>query len=279
MTAVTRNNWLLLLLASGLSLALLLTQPQPAPESSHTLSDLDIRTVRQIELSLGRAGQNAVQLQYEQKQWQLTSPLAVAADAHAVEEILRLATMPSHRQLDPTKLDLSALGLAPPLWRVRLDHAVFEIGGTEAISGQRYVLFKDQVHLIDDINTTRLDTNYADLVVRKLVPEQAQIRSLSLPDAQLGQREWLATQTQNQQLFQHWQHAEAQWLVRPTRLDYDDVHSRASLTLQQLNGDIISVDYLILSNGPQLQLIRPDLDLMYMLPQSAKHELLKPDDA
>ncbi|MGJ8668144.1 MAG: DUF4340 domain-containing protein [Oceanococcus sp.] len=274
MTSVARNNWILMLISGGLSLLLFMSSPEPDEAEPQTLSNIDPTEITHIRLALGRPGKTALELQKTNDQWMLTAPIALAVDPLAINEILRLASSNSHRQLDPEDIDRGKLKLDPPLWRVHLDQAVFEVGGREAISGHRYVGYAGQVHLIDDLNTTRLDNNYADLVARDLLAENFEITALRLPDAQNGSRDLSVSDTGSGGIFKNWAIAKAQWLVRPSKLDYQDVHSRVTVFMRDEKGASHSIDFLIRSSSPQLELIRPDLDLMYMLPGSAADELL-----
>lgn len=279
MNALARNNWILGLIAVGLSVALLLTQTDTQDETAQPLSDLNIDTISQIEMALGRPGETTLKLSKTDQGWQLVQPVQMPADPMAVAEILRLATSTSSRSMDPATLDLAKVKLDPPLWRINLGDAVFEVGDTEAISGQRYVRHGDKVFLVADLNPARLDNNYADLVVRDLLLGDDVITSLRLPDAQRGSRDLPAADDHNAALIARWQNAQAQWLVRPSQLDFQDVHDRATVFLQDASGQDYSVDFLIRSRSPRLELIRPDLNLMYMLPGSAAQELLALPDA
>lgn len=273
MSTLTRHNLILALLAVVLSMALLLTTPEPA-EDSVPISTLDPQSVSHIELALGRPGEAHLELNKTAAGWHLTHPVHLPADPMAVAEILRLASSHSSRSMPLDSLQLAPLQLDPPLWRIRFDDESFAVGGTEALSGQRYVLYGDKVYLVADLNPARLDNNYADLVVRDLLPDADSILSLRLPDAQKGSRDLPAADSNNSALTQRWSQTQAQWLVRPSTLDYDDVHARATVFLQDEKGLRYSVDFLIRSRSPRLELIRPDLDLMYMLPGSAAQELL-----
>ncbi len=279
MSSLSRQNGLLALLAALLSLVLLVTRPSPPQDSDQPISLLQPDAIQRIELALGRAGGSRLQLQRDEQGWMLTAPVRMPADPIAVGEILRLASSRSDRQMPAQEADLGKLRLAPALWHISLNDTRFEVGGTEAISGRRYVRQGDTIYLVADLNAARLDNNYADLVARDLLPQDGEITALRLPDPINGSREISAQQDAHAPLLQRWLQAQAQWLVRPTRLDYQDVHERATVFVRDAGGSTRSIDFLIRSRSPQLELIRPDLDLMYMLPGSASDELLQPPDA
>lgn len=264
MTKPNRINLVLGLIAALLTLILIAGAPQPEINPNQLLTDLDPQQVESIHLALGNGQAPTLQLTRKAEGWALTAPVQMPADDMAIGEILRLLTLTSARRIDPEQVDLAAIRMDPPLWRVSLDEQTFEIGGREALSGDRYVQHRGQIHLLADLNPARLDNNYADLVSRRLLFTDAQIQSIRLPDQDVTM-----LQDDSAELFARWRNAEAQWLVRPSKLDFEDVRQRVTVTLENA-----SVDFLIRSREPRLELIRPDLDLMYMLPASASQELL-----
>ncbi|ORE85235.1 hypothetical protein ATO7_15667 [Oceanococcus atlanticus] len=266
MNAVTRTNLTLGIIAALLSLILILHKPALQAPTTQRLSTAAPQQASSIQLSLGNGQPPTLILQRDEQAWTLNAPVRMRADDMAVNEILRLLSVSSQRTLDPSDTDLAAIRLDPPLWQVDIDEHRFAIGGTEALSGQRYVLYQGQIHLVGDLNAARFDNNYADLVDRSLLGEHGQIQSIRLP-----QGEVTLVQAGSAELFARWANAEAQWLVRPSKMDFDDVRERVTVRL-----DSASIDFLIRSREPRLELIRPDLDLMYMLPASASRELLEP---
>lgn len=267
---MSRNNQILAAIAVFLSLLLLVPHQDAPLEHDARLSPLSASEIEHIQLQLGGRSSAPLLLSRRQGGWQLDSPVSLPADEAAVGEILRLLSSTSQRALAADSLQLDKLMLAPPLWRVTLNQQQFEIGGTDAINGLRYVRVADTVHLVADLNPARFDNNYADLVVRDLLPDKAEISQIQLPDAQQGQRSIQLADDGAAALFERWRHARAQWLLRPNALDYQDVHSRVTLQL----ADGRSIDFLIRSLSPQVELIQPQLQLMYILPGSAREELL-----
>ena len=264
MSKQNRINLILALIAALLSLILIVDAPKPEVSPAQPVSELDPQQVQSIRLALGNGQPPTLELARDAQGWMLTAPVRMRADDMAIGEILRLLTLTSTRRIEPEQVDLAAVRLDPPLWRVSLDEQTFAIGRREALTGDRYVQFQDQIHLLSDLNPARFDNNYADLVSRRLLPAEQHIQSIRLPE-----QDMTLLQDGSAELFARWRNAEAQWLVRPSKLDFDDVRERVTITLENA-----SVDFLIRSREPRLELIRPDLDLMYMLPASASQELL-----
>lgn len=267
---MNRSNAILSVIVLSLAVLMWLTRPQMANPAVSTLSSIKPESVEQIKLELGGRDAPSIILSRQDAGWMLLQPIEMPADPAAVAEILRLLNSRSQQQLSIAEVDLKKLKLNPPLWRVSLDEQSFSIGGTDAINGYRYVGTNGQIHLVADLNANRFDNNYADLVSRKLLPQGAQVTLISIPDSSLGQRQITWLNPSAEMLFQHWQQAQAQWMLRPSDLDFQQVHSRINLQLD--NGH--SLDFLIHSLSPRLELIRPELDLMYVFPESASSELI-----
>ncbi len=263
---MNRTNAILAAVALLLAALLWLDRNGETPAELITLTERDPGEIRQIALHLGDGEAPAVLLQKQDSGWHITHPVQVAADPFAVGEILRLLRVESHEQRDPEGLDLAALKLAPPLWRVAYDDSELAIGAVESIRRQRYVLQDGRVHLVDDFNPAPFDGNYADLVSRRLLPAGSDILRIRWPDQAPA-----AADALDPLRLQHWLDAEADWTARPLPVDFEAVHSRVTITTTQG-----TADFLIAGVEPRLKLIRPDIDVLYNLPASAVAELLGP---
>ncbi len=270
---MTRIQLILALVATALGLYLLQEVEPTTPASPEPLTALDPQQVQRIELYMGADSDAAIVLRRQDQAWLLETPVQIEADALSVGEILRLASAPSRLQRPAEAFELAKLKLAPPLWRVRLDQTELQVGGIESISRQRYVRHQDTVHLVPDFNPAPLDGNYADLVSRQLLPQDAEILEIRLPshgaEAEAGSGAEPMTPEQAWQLAQRWRQAAADWVTRPMNLHFDAVRHRVTVVTAAQ-----TLDFLISATGPRLELIRPDLDLLYSLPGSASTELL-----
>ncbi len=261
---MNRTNLILAVVALLLAGLLWLDDDSQAPDELVTLTERNPAEVERIALYLGDGETPVVQLQKQATGWHITSPVTVAADPFAVGEILRLLRVESLERRNPAELDLTALKLAPPLWRVRYDETELAIGAVESIRQRRYLRQADQVHLVDDFNPAPFDGNYADLVSRRLLPQGSEILRMRWPD-----QDPLAAENIDPALLQRWLDAEADWTARPLPIDFEAVHSRVTISTAQG-----SADFLIAGVEPRLKLIRPDIDVLYNLPASAASELL-----
>lgn len=261
------NRLQIFLSLCAILLGLALWHQPPAPPATETLlTGLRIDGIQQIRLFNGLKRKAAIQLQRENDGWWLQHPLQIRADAMSVHEILRLAETPSHVQRPASGLDLPALKLKPPLWRVQFNQHTLEIGGRESISGRRYIRVNDTVHLVADFNPALIDSNYADLADRSLLP--ANIDVLQIQTSQDGPARAGAP---HDALLSRWQTARADWIIRPMSMHFDQVDDRVRIKTRSGR-----IEFLVAGREPRLQLIRPDWDLLYVLPASAAAELLEP---
>lgn len=142
-----------LLAVIGLALLALRREPE-LPAAPERLTGLDTAGVQSLRLE--RAGQPVVRLVREAGGWRLLEPLEAPADTARVERLLRLLQEPSLARLDPQAVDLATLGLAPPVARVEVGienqpgPVGIEFGGTQPVTGERYVRVGDTVHLTLD---------------------------------------------------------------------------------------------------------------------------------
>ena len=251
-----------------LSLLLWTDRPSPAP-SSRTISTLDTGAVQRIALFAADSAAPRIVLEREGGDWHLHQPVTTRADAFRIAEILALPGFISQRRLPVAGSNLAALDLDPPLWRVEFDGERFDIGASEPVTGQRHVRHGEWLHLVEDFNPTPFDLNHADLADRRLLPPDARIVAMRLPDGRLA-GDGAPLSGADAGLARRWTQAEAFWVGRPASADFESVRSRITLQLE----DGASLDFLISATTPQLALIRPDLDLLYRLPGSARDELL-----
>lgn len=258
MNRIWRHNLLLAATAAALALWLWLDRPPAPPPPPAPLLQLEPEDVGRIEIG-GPEGLLAIELERQNDGWRLVRPVQAPADAFAVNRLLELPARPMQRRLQAGALNLAEAGLDPPLWTLRYDGQPLEIGATEPVSGRRYVRTRDAIALVDDIDPALLDPNYADLVSRQLISRP--VSSVTLPGAE--------TPTTEAALTEHWQNAKALWVIRPDARDHDAAGARVMVTLKDE-----SIEFRLRRREPQLELIRPDLDLLYVLPGSAAGELL-----
>ncbi|MGH8453069.1 MAG: DUF4340 domain-containing protein [Nevskiales bacterium] len=271
-------NLLLAAVALGLVAAVYFSQekPEPPPSPLTTLNSGDINRIL-----IQHAGKPDIRLDKRKAEWWLVAPVETRAESVEVAAILDLATRPSQRRYPVSEMDLAALGLAEPDWKVQLNDVRIEFGATDPIEARRYVRLSGTVHLVEDPPSAALDADYNDLVARRLLPANARISRLQLPGLALTRTDkdgWTVMPKAAdkgadaaQQLVGAWLNAQAMWITpldrkRPTQ---------GSIVIEI--GDE-SFHFGILDRKDQLVLARPELGVQLTLSKTLDSDLfeLKP---
>lgn len=144
-------NLALVMLVAGLAWAFYSPAPTPPGPAAPPLSRLDPAQVRSITLQL--PGQPALVLERPGEEWVQRAPLGMPANSFKANSLLSMLRAPAR---PITGGALADYGLAPPKAVAGFDHARIEIGGTEPVSGKRYLRRDGQVLLLEDAWFTHL---------------------------------------------------------------------------------------------------------------------------
>jgi hypothetical protein len=201
--------------------------------------------------------------------WFIDDDPAIPADAFQVRSILSLLQADSIRSYPAEALDLAGLGLDPPLASVMFNGTRMSIGDIEPIDGLRYVKTDTTIHLIEDRYQHLLNAGFNNFVQRQLLPDDAQITFLQLPDLTLTQTDgvhWqLAPENETTSaddidaLLRNWQRASALYVSRYVAGEHD---STISLSLKDESEPVV---FTIVSREPDLVLARPEWNIQYHL--------------
>lgn len=163
--------------------ALFLFKPEAGGEPARLAAGLQRDTINRIEVR--RQALADFIFEKEGADWFMRAPLALRANPARLDTLLSLPETESHAELDPTGHPLERFGLGQPAIIMKLNEHEFRFGGTDAIDGRRYILFKDRIHLTDDFLYRQLTTNAAFFAELKLLPEAFNIARIRLPDNEL----------------------------------------------------------------------------------------------
>ena len=180
MGARATGNVVLLAVVMGLAW-LAFTGEEPPPPQGLPLTTLDPGAIERI--SLERGGRRVAVLARDADGWRLVEPLEARADPFRVRALLTLASAESDTGFRAAGNDLSQYGLQPPQAIVRFDATPVQVGGTESVSGRRYLLSGDQVHLLEDRWFGAIAAGPAAWVDPRPLPEGARVVALELPAA------------------------------------------------------------------------------------------------
>jgi len=262
-------NLILLVILAALGIVAFFEPGKEEPKTVY-LTDIDTESLDRFEL------RNTETLVFEKQdgQWKLTAPFPAPANEIRVRQLLNIAKAESRARYPLKPEDLPKFELGKPKAVLKLGQTDLVFGGSEPIDMLRYVQIGDTLHLVADDFFHHLIAKATDYVDKKLLPEDTQIKDLSLPGlkASLGDKgQWNLEPPGDAaamaELANAWQSARAIEVTRHGQpVSGDAIHIGL--------GENRSVEYVILQREPDLLLVRPDWKLEYLVPGEAGKRLL-----
>ncbi len=247
-------------------------QPGLNPEPPVKLTSMSAQQVTRLRIE--QADQAPLLMEKQAGKWKVIEPVRMEANGLRVETALRLAEAESlarfpARDLGKFKLD------APPL-RVWLNDVSIAFGDSAPLDRQRYLLLGDTVHLIAGDVYYYLSGGLPLFASNDLLPSDAQLQSISLPDFSLfrSNERWVMKPAREVsmddivQFLDNWRGAQALQVTR-----YRDLPAQGRVSAVMQDGS--SVEFIIVQREPELTLARPELGLQYHLGSGAGQRLLQ----
>lgn len=243
----------------------LLWLDRPAEPKTETLTPLRGEQIERIRITT--PDQPTINLARTDTGWRLDAPVTARADQATMNQVLRLASTASKRRMAAGQVDLGRLGLLEPVAEVQFDDApAIQLGGSEAVKGFRYAQVGREIHLINEPNLQALDGDYSDLISRRLLPPDARITRLTLPERQLSPNEqggWniepvtdTASAEAAQRTVDLWERTQAMWAGPAS-------NTPAPETVVVETADHGRLTFGVVAREPQLQLRRGDLGVVF----------------
>lgn len=290
---MTPRNWLNLVLLGSVLLLLLVVVYQPGLEEPPPLEPLTTLEPTQIaQIRIERGTGDTIQLAKAASGWVLQAPLLLPANSSRVESVLQVAAAPVHARMQAATLSLAEFTLDQPRVRLWLDNIEITFGGTEPLSGRRYVRIGDTVSLITDTSYFALVGEFTAFADTALLPAGAKILQIDLPTLRLvrmREGDWMQAPNRAQQpptadvsmdmlnaLHDAWHSARA-LQVRPFAPAEHASMVEEDAVFISVAGREMPLRFDILSRAPQLVLARTDIGVQYHLPESAAGRLLNLD--
>ncbi len=183
-------NLLLAAVVAGL-VAVLVLEPGVEEQVPRALSELEPAAVSRVRIE--PRGRESFELERRGEAWWLRrSPQALPADPFRVQALLGVLRATSHSQFPAAGEDLARFGLAPPRVRLLVEERELAFGDTESLDDRRYVLFDDEVHLVEDAQFPHLSARPENFVHPSPLGPGAEPVELDLPGLRLrrGARRW-----------------------------------------------------------------------------------------
>jgi hypothetical protein len=278
MQSRTLLNIGLLLLVIVLAVYMYMTdqQQQDAAESEQ-LTQLSTDEVTRIVI---RHNQRQTILDKQNDKWRMLQPVNIDANSFRIDTILKMLNTVSHAAYPAAGLEAEKYGLSATSTSVTFNVTRIDFGIVNPINNYRYVRVADTIHLIDDHFYPLLSSQTGTLVARELIPADAEIEKIELPELTLYRDEnnhWRSSDNSdpdavNETLY-HWKNAQAFGVHNYMQRD-----PLAEIRVQ-LAGNPDPINFCITDTDPWLIIARPDLDIEYHFNLEFHDRLLQPGAA
>ena len=274
----TRTLLNLTLAAVAIMLGLVITYkpglaPPPVPE---TITRLAADSITRIRVT--RKERMPLNFVKTASGWQLENDRVLPASDFQLHALLGVLSARPGRSYPDTALNLADAGLDPPQATLLLNDTLIYIGGTTPLDRLRYVQYGNTVYLLNDTYQHLVNADWTNFVDRSLVPADAELAGLQLPDFTLTRDDglqWQASTTSTDghtagldAFVQHWQAADATYIRR-----HDGTTDGTPIILT-LADNRPAVKLYLAAREPELILTRPDWGIQYYFPGNMSATLL-----
>ena len=268
-----RLNIALFLLAVALTIFLINTGKKGSVVHDVVLTSIDPARITGIKII--RNGNNEIVFNQQKGQWMMQEPYYLSANKFRIDTMLKLLKAHSYTQFDARKVGLERFLLKTPAVSIQFNHDRIDFGDVSPLGKQRYVLFNNTVHLINDSLYEQLQAPAVFFISPRLLPAEADITAIQLPGYQLRKTadKWNIEPAKTisadkiTELVSAWKSAEA-----ITVREYEEKELSGTIRIELSQGDPIEFD--IVSVPPQLILARPKLGIQYHINTYDAEQLL-----
>lgn len=245
------------------------------------LSDLDPADINQISISL--ESDKPIELKRVNDNWRMIKPIEIAANEVQVFSLLSLLNTISYGKYKVAEADLAKYGLKPPTLTIEFNQNRFAIGDENPVNHRRYVLFNDNIHLIQDHYSNIAKSAPSGLINLTLIPKNSKITSLQLVDFKLvlldGRWSMIpepadpVSQDSLREFIDNWQFTQAleasmTGSVATPKINYQEVRI-------EFNTDTPAMDLLTFATKNETLIVNPKLGVQYHLTREVGRRLFQ----
>ncbi|MFO1435328.1 MAG: DUF4340 domain-containing protein [Gammaproteobacteria bacterium] len=270
-------NAILLAVVSVLGLFLYFSPGKVDDQEPPLLIDLSKDSVDRIRIE--HDGEPVISLKRQGQTWHLLEPYQVAADSDRISLLLDFLQARSVTRFPSASENLASYGLDHPGSVLTINDQRFEFGAQHPLKAARYVQFGDTVHLVADIVTQHLTAGAEAYVNPNLIEPGSKITGIEVPGLKVSQENNALTASDPSAstdeiagYIERWRSARAIDIRRATDKDRSTVTTE---TVQIKDGFGKSLTFTVLTRTPTLQLLRPDMGLVYEVPIELSESLLQ----
>jgi hypothetical protein len=268
-------NLLLLLLAIGLGTFLFVDEIDQ--NGTYKLSNLATDSITRI--SIHHREREAI-LELQDQQWRMTKPVDIAANQFRIKTLLNLLGTSSHAQYKTDGLDLEKYGLDQTDTYVSFNDFKVVFGMVNPFNQLRYVMAGNELHLIDDHYYPLLSSQIGTLIARELLPADANISQLILPELTLSRTATGLWQSSIDLPSDAIVEAIYQWTHKQAFAVHDYVQRESLGEIQvYLENVAAPILFSITDVEPWLIIARPELNIEYHFNLEDYDALLRPGAA
>jgi len=269
-------NLLLAIMVLGLALFIYFDPDKATDDDRPAISNIDPDSVTSIKIT--RLQGEPLSFIKRDGQWFILGETEFRADDFQVSTLLALARSITDRKYPAQTLDLKPMGLLPPLVNISFDDVRFDIGTTEPIDRNRYVMHDTTVYLVPDRFQHLLNARYTNFIDRRLLPPDAVVTGLELPGLVLQRDSDKRWQLQPEDktlgadairtLVSSWENARALYVRAASGYQGETLRIH-------LDGVDEPLDFALHRDYKDIILARPDLGIQYHLAGDAGLKLLQ----
>ncbi len=269
-----RLNIILFLVAIALTVFLISTGKDNEAVPDVTLTTIEPASVTSIKII--RSKNDEIVFNRVGGQWMMQEPYHLPANKFRIDTMLKMLAAHSYTQFGAKDVELARFLLETPEISIQFNDDRIDFGDTSPLGEQRYVLFDNTVHLINDSLYEQLQSPATFFISPRLLPPDADIISIQLPEHQLRKTadKWIIEPAENIsadkiiELVSAWKSVEA---ITVRIFEAKEIPGTIRIELAQ--GD--PIEFAMVSAPPQLALARPELNIQYHISSYDAEQLLR----
>jgi len=258
-------NLLLFLCVIGLAIFLSRGGNKEIIEPAITLTDIQPESIHVVHIE--RRDLDDIIFQKQGNNWMMQSPFKLPANPSRIRVMLSVLQAHSYDHFSAPDNDLTPYMLAVPAVSIVLNDTRIAFGDINPLEEKlRYVLVKDTVHIINDSMFHQLQASATFFLDAKLIPPDATIKTIHLPELKIENTEDGKMSGAHHQVINSWKQVESVSVRK-----YEEIEAIDTIKIELETGELI--EFIIVSNRPNLILARPERGIQYHISSTVSDSL------
>ena len=258
-------NLLLFICVIGLAIFLIDNEDTEIIEQEVTLTDMQPDSIHVIHIE--RRDLDDIIFQKQENNWMMQSPFNLPASPSRIRVMLSLLQAHSYDHFSAPDNDLTPYMLAVPAVSIVFNDTRIAFGDTNPLEEKlRYVLVKDTVHIINDSLFHQIQASATFFLDAKLIPPDATIKTIHLPELKIENTDDGKITGASHQIINSWKQVESVSVRK-----YEEIEAIDTIKIELETGELI--EFIIVSNRPNLILARPERGIQYHISNTVSDNL------